>query len=238
MAPSFFHIHVHQLAGAGTFVTAHRPTGGTVQPRQPWHPVPDQHPVHGRGRHPHDPGDTSRPEPPVPTQRNDRRLDLRVGASRAGMRAAGPVHQAGGTLIVEPVQPLVGSRPRDSHLDGDMSGRTTSQHTLHQQQTRPRRQTGLSVDHEDLRAVKTRHLHCARRSSSRQAPNPSTRSMGITSRRFSGPPTAPRSSTSTEAESEPAAPRARPAPSVPSGTFRRGGTLLPLEIGGGNACRS
>jgi hypothetical protein len=41
----------------------------------------------------------------------------------------------------------------------------------HQQRTTMHSQTGISVRHEDLLRVKTRHLHCARRSSLVQLPN-------------------------------------------------------------------
>jgi hypothetical protein len=163
-------VDVDQLAGPGAFVAADDLPAGPVQPGQPRHRVPDQHPVHGGRVEPEDPGDPSRAEPAVPAQSHDRRLQQRIGArgTRPGPRRA--VQQAGAALGPVAGQPLVGGRARDAHLSGHLRGRATRRDPLDEQQARPRRQTGLSVDHEDLQAVKTRRLHGARRSSSDQLP--------------------------------------------------------------------
>jgi hypothetical protein len=61
--------------------------------------------------------------------------------------------------------------PRDAQFLGHVRDRSPiDTHPAHQQLAGIDSQPGISVRHEDLLDVKTRHLHCARRSSSDQLP--------------------------------------------------------------------
>lgn len=70
------------------------------------------------------------------------------------MRARGPVQQAGLALRPEPRDPAMGTLTRDPELFRDMGdGATMTDHSLNEQTTAMQIQSGVSVEHEDLRAV-------------------------------------------------------------------------------------
>src|SRR5690606_932091 len=92
-------------------------------------------------------------------------------APGAVVGAAGAVVQAVLALLVIALEPVVGALARDAHRLGGVGHRPPLlAHPLHQQQATLERQTGITVGHEDLRAlvVTLDKPHLTRRSSSRQ----------------------------------------------------------------------
>src|SRR3954452_19233474 len=70
------------------------------------------------------------------------------------MGTAGPVQQAGCTLLPPPGEPLVSSSAGDVELDHHVGDRTTLDHDpAHQLGAAVNGQTGISVGQRDLRAV-------------------------------------------------------------------------------------
>ena len=84
------------------------------------------------------------------------------------MGAAGAVQQTEDAFRAEPGHPSVCALPRDSQLLGDMRHRPAIvKDTTNQQEPPMRRQTGVSVRHEDLRLlVKTSDISTKHRRSS------------------------------------------------------------------------
>src|SRR5690606_2166495 len=92
-------------------------------------------------------------------------------APGAVVGTAGAVIQAAFALLVIALEPVVGALARDTHRLGGVGHRPPLlAHPPHQQQASLERQTGITVGHEDLRAlvVTLDKPHLTRRSSSRQ----------------------------------------------------------------------
>ena len=88
------------------------------------------------------------------------------------MRARGPIAKPGHSFGVKAPDPPVRALPGDTEFFGDMRHRSMiATHALHEQLSGMESQPGISVRHGDLLDVKTRHLHCARRSSLDQLPD-------------------------------------------------------------------
>jgi hypothetical protein len=147
----FLDIDMHQLARTSAFVAADHLPGRPVQPRQSRHAVPGQDSVHCRGRESDQGRDPIRAEFAVPTQTQHSGLDLRVGPARNVVGTAGPISQTRWAFSAVAGQPFVASRPRDTELGRHMSNRTTGQNTLDQHSATVHGQTGVTVDHRDLR---------------------------------------------------------------------------------------
>ena len=85
-------VDVHQLARPVTFVAADHPPGRTIHPCQPAEAVPDEHPMHGGGRHAELVAD-----PDGPTLRSRRNATIRCSSAadsgEATMRPAGAIDQ-------------------------------------------------------------------------------------------------------------------------------------------------
>ena len=104
-------IDVHELAGPAGFDPSDHATGRPVDPTQPVQLPPDQHSVHGRGVHFHNPGDAGRPELAVPAEPLDALLERHRRLVRAAMRAARTIMQAGVAFGPPPGPPFVDRRP-------------------------------------------------------------------------------------------------------------------------------
>ena len=85
---------------------------------------------------------------PAPTGASDA---TQRSALRRPVRPRRAIQQPRRSLRPVAGQPLVGGRPRDPHLRGNMRGRTAGQHPRDEQVTRPRTESGLGVEHEDIR---------------------------------------------------------------------------------------
>ena len=83
------------------------------------------------------------------------RLDGSSGPMRRGVRAAGAVVQTRLALGPPPADPLVGRSPGNAHLRGHMRNRTTGVDAIDQQPPAEGSQPGITVGHEDLRAVQS-----------------------------------------------------------------------------------
>jgi hypothetical protein len=64
-------VNVHQLAGPGHLIAAHRFTGDPIDVPEPVDPAADKDSVHRRGRQPDPAGDRHRPQPLLPAQVHD-----------------------------------------------------------------------------------------------------------------------------------------------------------------------
>lgn len=149
----FLDVDVDEFAGPVSFVAADHGAGRTVEPGQPIETVPGQDPVDGRGGQTQDRADPGRAQLAGPTQVTDPCLDVGRGPVRRRARPAGPVVQPGLALGLPPAHPFVGRRPRYAHLGGDMRDRTAGTDTFDQQPPTEHGQPGITVGHEDLRAV-------------------------------------------------------------------------------------
>ena len=78
---------------------------------------------------------------------------------RCRVRTAGAVAQSLLAFGPPAAHPLVSGDAGDAHLGGDMRDGASGADTFYQQPPAVNGQTGITVGHEDLRAVKTRHLH-------------------------------------------------------------------------------
>jgi hypothetical protein len=86
-------------------------------------------------------------------------LDRRRRAVWGGAGPAGTVVQARVAFGPPAADPCVGCRTGDTHLRGHVRDRTAGQDTFDQDPSAVNGQPGITVGHEDLRAVKPRHLH-------------------------------------------------------------------------------
>jgi hypothetical protein len=158
-------VDVEEFAGPVAFVAADDLAGGPVQVGQPVQAVADQDPVHGRGGQVQD-----RPEPcgtefarlPEPA---DPGLHGRRSAVRCRAGTAGAVGEAFLALGPPAADPLVGRCSRDAHFGGHMSDRAARADTFDQQPSAMNGQAGMTVGHEDLRAVQSWTAPPHRRSS-------------------------------------------------------------------------
>src|SRR5690606_19854166 len=172
------HIHVDQLPGPGPLIAyggglggADLLTGHRVQLPQIGHAGAAQHPRDGAGRHTQLGADPVRPAAMGAAAGHDPHGHLGGCAPGAVVGAAGAVIQAVLALLVVALEPVVGALAGVAHRLGGMGNRPPLlAHPPHQQQATLERQTGITVGHEDLRAlVVTLHKpHPTRRSSSRQ----------------------------------------------------------------------
>jgi hypothetical protein len=149
----FLHVDVDQLAGTVAFVAADDLPGRPVQPGQPVEAVAGQDPVHRRGGHAQDRADPGGSEFAGPPQLADPLFHRGRGPVRGRGRSAGPVVQARLALGPPPADPLVGRGPRYAHLGRDMSDRAARADPFDQQPPTEDGQPGITVGHEDLRAV-------------------------------------------------------------------------------------
>ncbi len=79
--------------------------------------------------------------------------------------------QTGFAFLLDPAHPLVSALAADSHGLGYMSNRHPKlADTVHKQTSTLKRETGITVRHEDLLACEDGNLHTARRSSPSQGP--------------------------------------------------------------------
>jgi hypothetical protein len=84
------------------------------------------------------------------------RLNLSSRPGRAVVRTRRPVDQAGFAFGIETSQPPVNALTRDPHRSGDVRHRPVlGTNPLHEQAPTMKRQTSVTVTHEDLRVVKT-----------------------------------------------------------------------------------
>ena len=84
----------------------------------------------------------------------DRVLDLGCGPQRTGVRGRRSIQQPSLALGVETGHPTMGALPRDPHRFRNVSHwPPLFTHPFHQQCTATKGQTGVSVGHENLRAV-------------------------------------------------------------------------------------
>jgi hypothetical protein len=109
----------------------------------------DQHPVHRRGRHPHDPRDTRGAELEPPPQVFDPALQHVRCLVRTRIRPAGTILESRPALAAEPLPPLVCRRARDPHLVGDVRDRTATLDPLDQRASTKRRELRVTV-HQSL----------------------------------------------------------------------------------------
>jgi hypothetical protein len=177
-------VHVDQLAGMVALV-AHRsgfedrmtsPVNGSLASQrialaQVGHLVATQDPADGAGRQPQLGAEPVLPATLGSAHRQHRLLGSGRRPGRAAVRARGPVEQAGFTLRGEPAHPPVGTLPRDPHRLGDVSDRHPGLDPGDQQPPAMKRQTGITVGHEDLRTVGDLDItHRTRRSSLTSTP--------------------------------------------------------------------
>lgn len=151
----FFDVDVDQLAWAAAFVAADDLPGGPVHEGQAVQAMPDQDAVDGRDGQAQDRADAARAQLALLPQTADLRLSHCRSPVRRRAGSAGTVVQAGLALCSPSAQPLVGRGPRDAHLGRDMRDRTAGTDTLDQQSPAVNSQPGITVGHEDLRAVKS-----------------------------------------------------------------------------------
>ena len=87
-------------------------------------------------------------------------LNVGPGSSWARVRGAGAVLQAGVALDVEPGHPAMRALARDAHRLGCMRHRPAlTADPIDQQTATMNIETGVSVGHENLRAVGTSTIH-------------------------------------------------------------------------------
>lgn len=159
-AAEFLDVDVDQLTRRLALITAgsstggaHRQTGDRVAVAQARYLVAGQDPRHRAGRHAGSRTDRLRPGAQLMASLHDPLLDLRGGAGRCAVRAAGAVGHPGLTLGPVALCPGRGALARDSHLAGHVGDPTAIiNDSTRQDQTTMRRQTSISVRHEDLRA--------------------------------------------------------------------------------------
>src|SRR5690606_19488822 len=105
-----------------------------------------------QGVHAQPTGDRSWAQAPAAPQVQDLALDRRTGASRAVVRAAGPVDHPGRAQLPVPVGPPFGGGGADLEPFRGAPQRPAVIHdTLGELQTAALGQSGVSVAHEDLR---------------------------------------------------------------------------------------
>jgi hypothetical protein len=144
-------------SNVGVLVAAHRwladgLSGGQVQASQPGHAVAHQHLVHRGGVHTQPAGDRGRAQAPASPQMQDLAFDLRKGASRAAVRATGPVDHAGRAQLPVPIRPPLGGVHADLEpFRGTAQRPLVIDNALGQLQTATFGQGCVSVGHEDLR---------------------------------------------------------------------------------------
>ncbi|SEE03665.1 hypothetical protein SAMN05428945_6460 [Streptomyces sp. 2224.1] len=155
----FLDIDVDQFSWALAFVAADDLAGGPVGESQPVQTVPGQDPVDGCGGQAQDRTDAGRAEFAVLPQA----AHLRLGSGRSAVRCcpgpAGAVVQACFAFSSPAADPFVGRDAGDAHLGCDMGDGAAGVDTIDQQSPAEDGQPGITVGHEDLRAVKRRHLH-------------------------------------------------------------------------------
>jgi hypothetical protein len=168
--PELLHIDVDKGSGVIVLVAADHLTGAPIDVGQPVDPAADQHRVHRGGRHVEPPADLDRAEAFLPPQVHDLADHWLRCASRAVMRAAGPVghrrarrHLPGGfELGAVAVRPALRGRPGHPEVLSNLhywpavlDDESTDPNTLN------RRQSSISVGHEDLLVVERflRQLH-------------------------------------------------------------------------------
>ncbi len=152
-AAEFLHVDVDQFAGAVAFVAADHGAGRAVHEGQAVEAVAGQDAAHGGGGHAQDRADAGRAELAVPPQAAYPGLGLGRGPVRRRAGTAGPVVQPLLTLRPPAADPLVGRGPRGAHLGGHMRDRAARTDTFDEQSPAVNGQPGITVGHEDLRAV-------------------------------------------------------------------------------------
>jgi hypothetical protein len=181
--PELRHVHVDQRSGVVVLVAADRLPGMPVEHRQPVGAGPDQHRVNGRGGQVQPPTDLHRPQPLPPPQRDDPADDRDRRASWAAMRPAGAVDRR--RRRDRPVRdqrrrsvtacPAVSRGPGHVHELRRLADGPPLLNDQHAEPATSRRvQSSISVRHEDLLRVRTRHLHRTRRSSHDQSATPTS----------------------------------------------------------------
>src|SRR5690606_4741924 len=155
------HIHVDQLPGPGPLVAYGGCLGGAdllpghrVQLAQIGHAGAAQHPRDGARGHTQLGGDPVRPAAVGAAAVHDPLGHRARCAPGAVVGAAGAVIQAVLALLVVAFEPIVGALARYTHRLGGVGHRPPLlAHPPHQQQASLERQTGITVGHEDLRAL-------------------------------------------------------------------------------------
>jgi hypothetical protein len=152
-------VHVDQVAGPLTLIAADDLPGGPVQEGQTVQAVPGQDPVNGRGGQAQDRPKAGGAKFARLPQSAHPGLHRRRSAVRCRQETAGAVVQSLFALRPPAADPLVARGAGDAHLGRDMCDGATCADTFDQQPPAMNGQPGITVGHEDLRAVKTQHLH-------------------------------------------------------------------------------
>src|SRR5579862_2081742 len=143
MRPSFF-TSIWTSSPSRTVSTRRR-----IQLAEPIQALTDQHPMHRRRVHLHDPADSGRSQLVFASHPFDPTFHTPRCAPRTSVRPARPVPQPSVALSPPASPPLIRRRPRDPHLGGDMRDRPAAADPLDQFLATMNRQPSVSV-HEGL----------------------------------------------------------------------------------------